>query len=808
MKKISILLSVLFLSYYTVLAQNKITFSGYVKDLKTKEALIGTVVLDSLNNAVVYTNAQGYFNLKVSPNSTILIYDLNFKSTKIKLNDKDTFLTVFVDNSLMLDEIVIKTNKFNVNNVLTLSGEDLNNVPAIGAKADLGRILQTLPGIQPLNEGSTMLSVRGGDPGQNKYLIDEFPLIHVNHFGGIFSVFNPDMINTVDVYKGDFPSNYGGSLSSIVSINQKEGNGNSVNANLHIGLTDLSFGLEGSINKKTTFILNSRRTLTDPLMYLGTKLIFGDAFLYYGFQDHNAKLSYKLNDKNTFHFNIYYGNDFLNAGMNTKEDGYGLEETNLKVNNTWGNFLAAGTWKKLINKNLTLENKLSYTRYKVNEVIKLNNTFIFNEDTSNFNLNQFNQSSLQDVAYRLNFKNYISNNWFINFGFQSSFLLFQPSYFKINNVENTAKIFEQNFDNALYIENKWNFQQKFFIDLGIRAVAYSNNTINFYDIEPRLNLKYLINNQHKIVFNYSKMNQFTHLLFTPGNLLNNQIWFTSNDKIKPSNSEQFSLGWDSDFYNGKYSFSITSYYKKMNNLNMMKDGFLNLYAEGDWESKIETNGEGWAKGIEFLLKKNQGKFKGFVSYTFSSSTRRFENINQGLVFNYDFDRPHSLNFLLQYQINKKFFVAINWVFQSGLPFTEALGKKIVPGLRADANGDIIYEEVLIYGNRNGARMRDYHRLDLSLRYSYTTKRNRRAEWVFSIYNAYNQFNPYNYYYHDPNTRDFTNPNSNPATKIELRANSVLQILPTFSYKIYFNDITKKAIKESVNKRLNKFLFHQ
>jgi len=286
--------------------------------------------------------------------------------------------------------------------------------------------------------------------------------------------------------------------------------------------------------------------------------------------------------------------------------------------------------------------------------------------------------------------------------------------------------------------------------------------------------------------------QNSHLLFTSGGIMNNEVWIPSSGRFPVSGSEQYTAGWSGAFCAGMFQFGVEAYYKRLHNLSNYKEGYASLMGDTDWQSKIITGGSGEAKGVEFLLRKITGQWTGFASWSLSKATRKYPDINNGASYIYEFDRPHTVSLSVNRQLNSKFAFNAAWVFMTGLPYTPAIGRQLYSYI--DENK---YIDALIYGERNSARMKPYHRLDAGFNYTKLNKRNRKVVWTFSIYNVYNRHNPYFYYYapdadensafsyyYTYNQRPFFyEQKSN--QKLSLYQVSFFPIIPTVSYKVFF-----------------------
>jgi hypothetical protein len=407
-------------------AQEKVTISGFISDQFTGELLIGANVIDSLSKKGTSTDNNEYFNLLITVPSKIIVSYMGYKNLVINCNSThDTLLTIKMETGTELGEVIIRARQITKFNVATLNQLDFQQIPSVGGKPDVSKSLQLLPGIRSQNEGSSLLLVRGGDPGQNLYLFDNVPVIYVNHLGGFLSTFNPDIINNIDVYKGGFPSRYGGKLSSVVDITQKEGDKSGLKGSLGIGITDVSFSVEGPLKwKNSSFIVVGRKTLFGTLMALASRFSEGNDYIVrYGFHDINAKFTWKPNEKNSFNLDFYQGDDYLNYRTNPKKS---VANEDYRMKDVWGNWLASLHWKTLLSPRLFVSNRLSYARYRLKNVMKYS---INDGITPDYESKYF--SSVQDLSFWSDIKYKIIEDWALEFGLQSSLFAHLPteSYF-------------------------------------------------------------------------------------------------------------------------------------------------------------------------------------------------------------------------------------------------------------------------------------------------------------------------------------------------------------------------------------------
>ncbi|MDD3859574.1 MAG: TonB-dependent receptor [Bacteroidales bacterium] len=788
MKKLALIILVICLSTYVFFGQKQIRISGYVKDSLTGEALIGANIIETNTNKGTSTNLSGFFSLEVNDSSEIQISFIGYSPKTIHAKDaKNQITNILLIAGTQLDEVVVSANnRFDFNNT-GFSKAEIMQIPSIGGKPDVAKSLQFLPGISQPTEGSSLMNVRGGEPGQNLYIFDNVPIIHVNHLGGLFSVFNPDIINGIEVYKGGFPAKYGGRLSSIVNITQKDGDFSMLKSSFSIGLTDAGLSIEGPMKlKNSSFIITARKTMTEALLGTFTRLSASNDFVYmYGFHDVNAKFCWKPDLKNSFTLNLYQGDDYLLFWVD-------MYETKAHNATLWGNWLSSLKWNRVISPRLFKTTTLSYTRYRLKNQFEY--VSIYDIDTMRNNGKTI--SLVEDFSLRSGFQYSINNDWQLDYGVNLSLLHNKPADYHLEgytNIDISQNIYST--ENSIYLENKLKLWNRFYSNLGVRAILYTNGSFNQGAIEPRVNLTYNIGKNSSINLTYMKVNQFSHLIFSKGTI-NNELWIPSDNDIKPSISNQYTAGWQLISQNKMFQAEIGVFYKDFTNLSMFKEGYENFAGIEDWKSLIETGGSGEAKGLEFMIKKNAGRLKAFASYTLSRSTRQYDNINYGNEFLFNYDRLHSFAFHTSYDLSEKVSLSLNWVFQSGLPYTPIIGRYNVP----DTQNPGELTEVLIFGDRNSERASAYHRLDLGLTYRKSTKkRGLPAEWNFVIYNAYNRYNAYNYFYKYRYDYEFSDTYPYEllewTRKLGLYKISYLPIIPSFSYKVYFNEYSLKNFKK-------------
>lgn len=763
------------------------TISGFVKDSKSGEVLIGAYIFIVGTSSGTVSNNAGYYSLSISNSAKIKTSYIGYQPivTDIK-NTNDTLLNILLTPGVEIDEVSVQASRSSNFNISKLSAKEIKQVPSLGGVPDVFRAMQLLPGIQGQSEASSLLVVRGGSPGQNLYLLDNTPLIYVNHVGGFLSVFNPDIINDISIIKGGFPSQYGGKLSSIVNITQRNGDTSQHKGSFGIGVSDINLTLEGPLGKKASYIFTGRKTLYDLLFLAASSFSGGNSStVVYGFHDINAKLTWNPNSKNKFFVNLYQGDDYFNAYSKPDSE---LSTEKSKLSNTWGNWLVAANWNYVASAKLFGETGISYTRYRLKDKQTL-------KEAGDYDYENTFKSSVQDIALRTNWSYNLSSFWKIKYGAQHSLMHHEPYNLNQSGYYNYSESRAANSNlTSAFIESKITFSKYLEFNLGVRGATYSINSYRKNMIEPRVSATIKFSDNIKTNLSYMQVNQTSHLLMASGNnIMATEIWLPANEAIQPSWSEQYAVSNNINFANNMFSSELSVYYKNMQNLTTYKEGVVNIKNDINWESLIETGGIGKSYGIELMLKKNYGNWTGSIAYTWSQTTRQFNNINNGNIYWYEYHRPHSFSIFINRKINEKWDFNALWVYQSGVPYTPVIGRQynVIPDMYDNSNNPV-YEEVLIYGERNSDKLKNYHRLDIGLNCKKTTKRGRNAIWTFSIYNVYSRQNPNMYYYNVDDTEDISANRTNETYKpLNLYQLSLFPFIPAVSYKVFFEKSDKK-----------------
>ncbi len=780
----------------------KVSISGFVKDSESGEVIIGAVLAVKNETAATLTDKDGYFTLYVHASDSVQVSSFGYQSQvltqisdtllQISLHRKSQAIGAATVTADLMQRELYKT---------SLSIDFIESLPSMIGKPDVLKALALTPGISLQSEVSSALIVRGGNPGDNLFLLDNIPIHYVYHLGGFFSVFNSDMINKVEMYKGGFPPQYGGKLSAFIDVQQKKGNTSEVKGNMSVGISDISFSVDGPAGKNSSFIVTGRKSMVDFLFMAFTSFAPENNFTFYGLHDINAKYSWSPNVRNTLDINVYYGEDYLTSYQKSSN-----KLISQQVGTTWGNVLLSASWKNVVSRKLFSTTSLSFSRYRFNMINNVNQkTESSGQDANTIDHNHKQQVSLLELMLCNDWKYHVLPKWDMEFGVKTSWTQHNPVKIMedINKQEIVHPSITQNGANiALYMNHKFPLASWFEMQLGARFNSYIIDNDALLSLEPRVSLNFPIQKNHLVGINYTRMAQNTHLLFLNGDIFNNQIWFSSNDVIPTALSDQIDLAWRGYFHKQMFEVEAGVYYKYMTKLTMLKDGYSSIFNHPQWENTLATYGKGEAYGAEFSIKKLTGKWTGMVSYTYSRSFRQFDDVNNGKKMIYDFDRPHNINIAINRKINNKWTLSLVWMYQSGTPYTPIKERIYVsnidvgnPFFNTETND---FYEMFIYGERNSARMKAYHRLDLGAQYNYTTKKGRKACWSFSIYNVYNRANSAFFYYNEtgkPSFRDpVYDPKYNDFKQLSTYSLSYFPIMPMVSYKLWFNKKTERNIR--------------
>ena len=738
-------------------SQEKVTINGTVYDNNSNETLIGVSLYFPELKTGTTTNEYGFYSITVPKgNYKIQVSYLGFKSIIENLN-----LTVNVTKNFKLeeeteslDEIIIESDieKLNIKtpqmSVNKLTAATIKQIPVVLGESDIIKSIILLPGVTSAGEGASGFNVRGGAADQNLILLDEAIVFNSSHVFGFFSVFNPDVIKDVKLYKGGIPARYGGRLSSVLDIYQKEGNSKEFKLTGGIGLVSSRLLAEGPIEKeKSSFLIGGRASYA----HLFLPLFDNDNTAYFYYL--NSKVNYRFNEKNNLFLSTYFGKDV-----------FGISDNFV---NKYGNNVLNLRWNHLFSDKLFSNLSLIYSDYFYGLTLDFVG-FEWDSGITNFNL-------------KYDFKHYLNNTFTLNYGINNIYIKFNPGEIIPNRSDSgiqPEKLIDKYANEfAAYIDAEHRISDKLTLQYGIRFSnftrlgqdelnVYANNEAviynqqfkkyesasptgtesfsrsdvlaSFNNFEPRFSLSYLLSDESSVKLSYNRMAQYLHLLSNTASPTPLDVWAPSGQFIKPQLLDQFAAGYFKSIKGGDYSLETEVFYKDIQNRIDYING-ANLIANNEIETVI-LNGQARAYGLEVLFKKNEGNFKGWLAYTLSRSEQQTPGrnanepgINQGKWYSTPFDKTHDLSLNASYELSKKWTFNANFLFQTGQPTNYPVGQYEVQGLNVPIFDD---------DRRNADRLPAYHRFDISATLTPEKNKNRKwqAEWVFGIYNLYGRQN--------------------------------------------------------------------
>ncbi|MCD4832364.1 MAG: TonB-dependent receptor, partial [Bacteroidales bacterium] len=779
--KVSLLIIIIFLVVKPVIAQQKHTISGYIKDAETGEELIGaTIYIKELKTGGI-TNVYGFYSLTIPGGKYIIDYSyIGYTTKSVEINLAQSIMNniELSTTATSLEEVVISAEAADKNikssemSVVKLNPKEIQTIPVIFGEQDLLKTIQLMPGVKSAGEGNSGFFVRGGSADQNLIYLDEAPVYNASHLLGFFSVFNSDAIKNMKLYKGNAPAKYGGRLSSVLDIKMNEGNSKKLGVSGGLGLISSRLTIEAPIVKnKGSFIISGRRTYADFLLTYSSEDLIKNTTLY--FYDLNMKANYRISDNDRIFLSGYFGRDVFGFSDMMKTD--------------WGNATATLRWNHLFSDKLFLNSSLIYSKYNyvigfsgIGELIDV-------------------QSGIQDFNLKEDFQYFINPENTLNFGLNCIYHTFMPGELSSSDESFiNSQIIDEKYaiESAAYISHKFDISNSLKLTYGLRysnfavigpgnvytfndddeitdTISYNNGELvkNYGQLEPRISVNYILNEQTSVKTSYARNTQYIHLLSNATSSTPTDLWLPSSSIIKPQIADQIALGYFRNFNDNMFETSVEVYYKNLQNQIDYKNG-----ADILLNDKVESQlvfGKGHAYGVEFLIKKRTGKFTGWIGYTLSKTERTFDEINDGAWYPAKQDRTHDVSIVSMYNLTKRWTISATWIYYTGDAVTFPSGKYVVDGLT-----------VPMYTDRNAYRMPDYHRLDLGFTYVNKDKINKRknrkkkyeSSWNISVYNVYARKNAYSI--------DFRE-NENDPTKTEAVRLALFQIVPSITYNFKF-----------------------
>lgn len=781
-RKFLLVLCCFFSCISAVLAQDDVKVSGHVKDARNGEEIISASVQVKGLSISVSTNSYGFFALKVPKGKhTLIISMLGYETVNREIEAIAAPINLEIELKSVSRELkgfTVKETRKNKNvekveiGTVQVNAATIKKIPAVLGEIDVIKAIQLLPGVSTVGEGATGFNVRGGSVDQNLVLQDEAPVYNSSHALGFFSVFNPDAVKDVKLIKGGIPAMYGGRLSSVLDIRMKDGNMKKFQGSGGIGTIFSRLMFEGPLKKnKASFMLAARRSYVDAFFPLFPNDLLQKSKL--AFTDLNAKVNYIVDRKNRLYLSAYSGRDV-----------FGLADL-FKV--SWGNDNVTARWNHIYNSTTFANYSFIFSNYDYNL-------------GATFGPVQFKWvSNIRFYNIKADHQTTLNNKHVLQYGANIIYYTFRPGETQPvpeSQVQLPYIALEKKYaiEPAAYISDEWKVSRRFSMQPGIRYNGFANlgkskvykyanedfrsgdnvtDTLNFksgelvkyyHGLEPRLAFKYTLDSNSSVKGGYNRMRQNIHLITNTSAATPFDIYLPSDYHFKPQIADQVSLGYFRNFSNNMFETSVEVYYKTFNNLIDFKDGS-SLIANERLDT-VMLRGSGKSRGIEFFIRKTEGKLTGWISYTLSHTDRTVAGINFGKTYDAPFNKTHVLSVTLSYDITKRLSVGGNFIYNSGIAIT-------VNQSRFPHQGFILGDPSM----RNSYHIPDYHRADISLTWKGKKKKLWQGEWVLSAYNVYARRNAYSIYFR----QNADNPNQTEAVKISVFGT----ILPSLTYNFTF-----------------------
>ncbi len=701
-------------------------------------------------------------------------------------------LNIYLTPSSELEQIVVYGSrpetgiKATQMGAIDVSLDAMKKTPALFGEADIIKTLQMLPGVQAGTEGTSGIHVRGGGPDENLILLDGVPLYNIDHLMGFFSVFTPEAIKKVTLFKGSFPARFGGRLSSVIDIRTNDGDMQKYHGTISVGILSARMQLEGPIVKeRTSFHISGRRSYLDLLAR--PFMPDDDKFGYY-FYDVNAKVNHRFNDRNRLFLSIYNGRDNIYSEFKDEYNGYTSHD---RLETGWGNFMTALKWNSRLSPQLFTNTTVAYTEYKFDT--KANWLEQYSKDKLTKEYDSRYKSGIRDWTYKFDVDYHPSPRHHIKTGTGYLYHSFRPevetSRIKTNENNTITEDKYQNPGNSqtfahevyLYAEDNFDVTTRLSLNAGFHLSLFNVTSTTYTSVQPRFSARYQLNTHTSFKASYTKMAQYTHLLSSYQLALPTDLWVPTTANIKPMRAHQWSAGAYNTRVKG-WEFSVESYYKTMHNVLEYKDGASFLGSSQNWEEKVEM-GSGRSMGIEFMAEKKSGNTTGWLAYTLAKSDRKFseEGINEGRCFPYKYDRRHHLNATLNHAFSDRIDIGATWEFYTGGTTTLPEEITFIPNpTESDNNWNSSVITADYVESRNNYRLPPSHRLNIGINFHKKKKYGIRT-WNFSIYNIYNAMNP-TFMYRD---NEYELHGDNYKSKTVLKKVTILPFIPSISYTYKF-----------------------
>ncbi|HMQ59311.1 MAG TPA: TonB-dependent receptor [Flavilitoribacter sp.] len=761
-------------------AQDFFTISGKVQDQENGEVLIGATVFSPANALGATTNDYGFYSLSLPPGDSVLIeYSfIGFQTREIRLQlDKNIHLDVELSSGVQLDEVTVKANSFQDQlrstemSVDVLTTKEVKAIPALLGETDILKTIQLKPGIPSGSEGTTGLFVRGGASDQNLIELDEALVYNPNHLFGFFSTFNTDAVKDLKLFKGGFPAQYGGRLSSVIDVKLKEGNSKHLAGSGGIGLISSRLTLEGPIKKDdASFIVSGRRTYVD-IFTRAINRAQADNPDYnpipdYFFYDLNTKINFKAGEKDRIFLSGYFGRDV-----------FGFDGDFFNFDFDWGNSTGTVRWNHEFSPKIFSNTTFTYSDYQYN---------IQNALTGfRFNLG----SNIRDANFKSDFYYAASNRHTFQFGLQLTHHDFTVGRLRAGSTDGVVSFSSgQNFSGwewGAYISDEWTIIPRLKVNAGLRLSGFYTGQTSYWGLEPRFASSLSLSDRWSLKASYARMNQYLHLVANAGVTLPTDIWYPSTANVKPQHSDQVAAGF-SHLLGGQYFLTIEGYYKKLYNQLEFVDA-AQLFVNDDLEQEFAV-GKGRGYGLEISIEKKEGNLSGWIGYTLAFTERgEFRTLDpngkfaQTGYFSPIYDRRHDISVVAIYDISRRLSATATFVYGSGdlrwLPVSRWTFQ--------DVYGGSLQPVVPDYPERNNYRLPPFHRLDLGLVWRFFPKWGE-SDLTLSVINAYDRRNTF-FLYFEPSFRKLVMGDIviEVPDRIAARQVSLFPILPSITWNFKF-----------------------
>ncbi|MBN8855692.1 MAG: hypothetical protein BGO55_23055 [Sphingobacteriales bacterium 50-39] len=760
----------------------KVTFSGFVKDLRTDERLINASIYLPEGKTGVMSNRYGFYSLEVSSSdtATLLFTYVGYADQVRRLparRDSQIIITLeqneerqHIPATIVAPDESLDNVEKNRSSLVSLSSDMLRAAPSSAGGGDVMHAVQMLPGVQAGLEGTPGYSVRGGNTGQNIVLLDEASIYNPSHLFGLVSIFNPMAVKYADFVKGGFPAINGDHISSVLDVSIKDGSSQAVGGSVEAGSIASGIALYGPLAaEKSSWFIAGRRSMIDVWLH---PFASDNYFSNYYFYDVNAKMNWRLSGRDRLIVSLYRGMDKNDYSHDASQDA------GIGYHTDFGNLALALRWNHLYSRHLFSNTSIIYNHYQ--QVLSASQQGYFAEL----------YSGIRDMNIRSDLSWYLSAAHKLDMGgdvlYQSLFpaaVSDRASSFNSNFPINPAGVPHKDaWRSAVYLSDDMRWGSHLKVYAGVRLPFYWTPLVEYVDIEPRLSLLYRAGDHSSVKISYSRMHQYIHLVQSYNASFPAEIWLGSSPLAQPESGDEYTAGFFRNFHDNNIQGSIEIYYKAMDHQSLFK-GVTSPVIDNSLEDKL-IFGKAWSYGSELLLRKTKGRWKGWLAYSYAYSWQQFDSLNQGKKFPFSLDRRHSVSASLSYELDRHWKAFADMVLSGGRAFTLHATRG---NNNSGSNDNPLYESEKeddgttvpsVQDEANNYRLTPYNRLDLGLSYHKERTVHRRtitSTWTLVVYNVYGRDNTlFAYRTIDPVTQ-----------KASVTQTGFLPVIPNLSYKLTF-----------------------